>query len=353
VRSPEDRRQRLLAIVTERGTVSLRDLADALSVSLVTIRRDAEHLNSAGLLVRQHGTVTSPEHLARQQGPDDSSPYVVMTVGAPSPYLSPVAQAARRRAYELGLRFVLHLVSDDQAVEVISRFQDDPDCVGVLLAPNWSWNETLPRSSELLDSSGPVVLVERAVAHEHPLAAMDQVSCDHGYGVFVALDHLRDLGHERIALVARDDSPTARAIRAAYTDIIGSDESWTRIWTSPGNEQPDAYRTLEEFVDFAREQAVTAVLAHNDWTGLQIHQALQSRRGAAPADLSIIAYDDVVAELSTTALTAVAPPTREIGRTAVDTVWRRIRHEDGATTVRHVRLMPRLAVRGSTGSPQR
>jgi len=346
MRTPDDRRERLLAVVNERGTVPLRELAEVLAVSLVTVRRDVESLNNAGLLVRQHGSVSSLERFSRGKAPGASSPYVAMTLGSASPYLGPVAQAARRRAYELGMRFVLHLVPDDQVAEAVGRFQADDGCAGVLVAPHWTRDESLARAEELLTGPRPVVLVERQPALEHPLAGLDQVGCDHARGVFLAVDHLRSLGHGRLALTARADSPTARAVRSAFGRLVGEEHARDAVWVSPRDEaaSPGA---LADFARWVTENDVTGVVAHNDWAAIQVHQALRDLGRDVPGDVSLIAYDDVVAELSTTALTAVAPPVREIGYTAVDVLRRR--SQDREAPVRHVRLAPRLVVRGSTG----
>ena len=63
---------------------------------------------------------------------------------------------------------------------------------------------------------------------------------------------------------------------------------------------------------------------------------------SVPGDLSVIAYDDEVAELFTPALTAVSPPRAAVGAAAVDLVIR---------PVHRVTLNPTLKVRGSTAPP--
>lgn len=61
----EERRSRLLELVRTRGFAALPDLAEALSVSESTVRRDLEQLEDAGAAKRTHGGVfytgTSPK----------------------------------------------------------------------------------------------------------------------------------------------------------------------------------------------------------------------------------------------------------------------------------------------------
>src|SRR5438128_5228909 len=51
----EERRQRVLDLVTQRGFVSLADLARTIEVSESTIRRDLDHWHQQGALRRTHG----------------------------------------------------------------------------------------------------------------------------------------------------------------------------------------------------------------------------------------------------------------------------------------------------------
>src|SRR6516225_3085000 len=51
----EERRQKLLELISQRGFVALADLAAAIDASESTIRRDLEHLHQRGVLKRTHG----------------------------------------------------------------------------------------------------------------------------------------------------------------------------------------------------------------------------------------------------------------------------------------------------------
>ncbi len=56
----EERRQKVLELVSRQGFVSLTDLAQTIKVSESTIRRDLEHLHQQGLVRRTHGGAISP-----------------------------------------------------------------------------------------------------------------------------------------------------------------------------------------------------------------------------------------------------------------------------------------------------
>jgi DeoR/GlpR family transcriptional regulator of sugar metabolism len=56
----EERRQRVLDLVSQKGFIGLAELARATRVSQSTIRRDLDHLHQHGLLKRTHGGAVFP-----------------------------------------------------------------------------------------------------------------------------------------------------------------------------------------------------------------------------------------------------------------------------------------------------
>ncbi|MCG5212762.1 DeoR/GlpR family DNA-binding transcription regulator [Streptosporangium sp. KLBMP 9127] len=61
-----ERRQRIIELVRANGAVSLRELAQAVRSSEVTVRRDLRALEAEGLLNRHHGGATLPGELSRE-----------------------------------------------------------------------------------------------------------------------------------------------------------------------------------------------------------------------------------------------------------------------------------------------
>lgn len=63
---PAERRQAILDLVQVNGAVSLRELAEAVRTSEVTVRRDVRELEEHGLLDRRRGGVMLPGGLSRE-----------------------------------------------------------------------------------------------------------------------------------------------------------------------------------------------------------------------------------------------------------------------------------------------
>ncbi|BES86769.1 DeoR family transcriptional regulator [Pectobacterium araliae] len=70
---PVERHQQILALIAERGAVSINELTERLGVSHMTVRRDVQKLEQDGLLLSVSGGVRSPERLAIEPSHQDKS----------------------------------------------------------------------------------------------------------------------------------------------------------------------------------------------------------------------------------------------------------------------------------------
>ncbi|MEU5265254.1 substrate-binding domain-containing protein [Amycolatopsis sp. NPDC021455] len=352
--SGEDRRRRILAVVEARGQARVTELAAELTVSVITVRRDVEELARAGRLRRGHGVVRSLVPLRPQPAPAPAGGGpVVLVVPERHAYLTEVLHGARGALEEADVRVVLHPAPQVPGAErtIVERLLAD-DARGVLVAPRWRTVDAEEADDGWLAAADvPVVLMERRPRPGSALHARDSVCSDHWYGVHLAVTHLLALGHRRIVLAARDDSPTARALRAAFADICAGRpeiEDWTVVLSAPGAGQ-EPVCDLEPLADVLRAHAATGVIMHGDVDALMLVQQLADAGITVPGGCSVVAYDDVVAALGSTPLTAIAPPKAEVGRLAAELLLERLRGRAGRPA-RRVAVLPELKVRGSTRS---
>ncbi|GAA3809620.1 substrate-binding domain-containing protein [Streptomyces coacervatus] len=357
MREPVDlRRQRILAAVQARGTARVRDLAAELQVSVVTIRRDVEELTREGRLRRGHGVVRSTlpaQELPERVGGDGDT--VAVVVPERHSYLYEALHGARTVLDAAGVRVALHIAPQVPGAErpQVERALAD-GARGVLLAPRWRSPATEEADYRwLAELDVPTVLMERRPPRGSALHAMDSVCSDHWYGAHLAVEHLVGLGHRRLVFATRDDSPTARTLRAALAEIAGAHplvEEW--VWTLSAS-RGGLDREPTEVTDLAavlRKAGATAAVLHGDVDALMLVQQLAGNGVRVPEDCSVVAYDDVVAGLGSPPLTAVSPPKGEVGRVAAELLLRRIDDPGagGARAVQRIELLPALTVRGST-----
>ncbi|MFF3956705.1 substrate-binding domain-containing protein [Streptomyces sp. NPDC001890] len=369
----ELRRQRILSVVESRGAVKVSALAAELDVSVVTVRRDVEELARDGRLRRGHGVArpvrepvpTGAVPAARGEEPAGEAGAVALVVPERHTYLYETLHGARSVLEEHGIRIALHIAPPSAGAErpLVERALAD-GARGLLIAPRWPST----RSEELdhgwlADVGVPTVLMERRPRPGSALHALDSVCSDHWYGIHLAVDHLVSLGHRRIVLAARDDSPTARSIRAAFAEIAAARPEvadWSVVLSSPSAAEPHGAgpaaggRAALDLAALLRERGATGAVLHGDVDALMLVQRLAESGVEVPRDCSVVAYDDGVAALGSTPLTAVAPPKAEIGRAAAELLLHRLSGAAGATgPVRRTELLPTLKVRGSAQEPHR
>jgi len=351
MREPSDvRRRRILGVVGSRGAVKVSDLASELEVSVVTVRRDVEELARAGQVRRGHGVVRPVVPVEREVVKPSADGAVALVVPERHTYLYEAVHGARAVLEEAGLRVALHIAPQVAGAErpIVERVLAD-GVRGLLIAPRWRSAAAEEADYGWLARSGvPTVVVERRPRRGSALHAVDSVCSDHWYGVHLAVEHLVSLGHRRILLAARDDSPTARALRAAFAEIAAARpevEDWAVVLSAPDAGPGPGAEPVAEFAEQVRERGITGVVLHGDVEALMLVQDLVEHGVRVPEDCSVVAYDDVVAGLGGTPLTAVAPPKAEVGRVAAELLLRRLA---GGTGTRRVDLLPELMIRGST-----
>ncbi|NML50430.1 DeoR/GlpR family transcriptional regulator [Streptomyces sp. R302] len=355
--SAAERHARLLDLVRERGTVRVAELAGLLGVSPVTARRDAEALASRGVLDRVHGQVSWPRAAAPGAPAGEG---LVLGLLAPSAtyYFAEVIRGAHEAAARAGARLVLR-ISDYRPEEDRARAEGllAAGAEGVLVAPGWRRPEDrLAYGDWPAELPVPAVLLERRAEPGSPLDGLDRVSSDHAHGVLLALRHLLGLGHATPLLVARADSPTALAVRAGYAEalaVLGLEQPLPVIESVPAEADPEGFeRAVRALHEAVRSGLASAALVHNDVDAIEITQRLAPLGVRVPRDLALIAYDDEVAALADTPLTAVAPPKRQVGRHATELLVERLAGgaDEEEPAARHVSLLPRLRVRASCGA---
>jgi DNA-binding LacI/PurR family transcriptional regulator len=102
-----------------------------------------------------------------------------------------------------------------------------------------------------------------------------------------------------------------------------------------------------------RNHDLTAVFASNDRMAIGALNALLRAGLRVPEDVSLIGYDDIPqATVMFPALTTIAQPKSEMGRTSVGLLLERIRHRGEVIDPRRVVLPVELVVRESCGPPR-
>jgi DNA-binding LacI/PurR family transcriptional regulator len=351
------RRERLLEELRRYGAVRVKEIAQTLGVSELTIRRDIAALAAQNLLTKVHGGATLPSELdspppARRTRPAVSRFTIGMVVPSLDYYWPKIVSGARTAAAAQGVHIQLRGSSYDPEEDrrQISRLIDAQQVQGLLLAPTLDG----PGVDEMIDWIGklpvPVILVERQTprwSRTYPL--LEWVRSDHALGLELAVRHLYDHGHRRIGLVLSKGSPTsahlAQGWELACADLgLPSD---LVVRETVGLDRPGHRQVIEQILTRCRETRTTALIVHSDPDAMSIAQYCSEQGLSIPDDLALVAYDDEVAHLAEPAMTAIRPPKPQVGRVAVEMMVSRLL-EGKRRPPQRVLIIPELIIRNSS-----
>ncbi|MEU4269535.1 substrate-binding domain-containing protein [Streptomyces sp. NPDC026092] len=373
----DERHERIVELVREHGSLRVADLAHHLGISLVTARRDVETLASGGRLDRVRGAVHWPgtpaprgqtpqpiPDLRPSTAPEPEAPVIGMVVPQSQHYFGEIIRGARETVAAVGGRLILGYSGyrPEQDSAQVDRMLES-GVHGLLLTPSWPTGtggagDTGGADAKSGELTLPAVLVERRGEVGTRVAGLDHVCTDHAAGAGVAVRHLVEIGHRKIALIA-GESPTAVQVRRGYEAALRafgvSGPPVEPLALQGGEVDTERIDTVaERLAALVESGEVTAALVLSDIDAILLLQSLRSRAPhlRVPEDLALVAYDDDVAALSDLPLTAVAPPKYEVGATAAELLLQRVREGAAGTqggARRHVDLLPELRVRASCG----
>ncbi len=194
----------------------------------------------------------------------------------------------------------------------------------------------------------PIVLVNRVTDDGH----FSSVSTDDRLGARLAVTHLLELGHRRIAHIAGPEAlSTGFGRRAGYLEglrFAGIGASPALVVSADSYAEEEGYRCTRKLLE--RRSRFTAVLAANDMLALGALRALAERGIRCPEDCSVIGFNDMpLVDRVTPPLTTVRLPQYDAGGEAARLLLDRIRTPEAP--VRSVLLAPQLVVRRSTCAP--
>ncbi len=260
-----------------------------------------------------------------------------------NPFFAELAISIESQLFEAGYTVMLgntldHLEHQNRLLHVMQGHQVD----GLLLCPaEGSSRQTL----DLLASWRlPCVLIARYL--ENSLA--DYAGADNIAGAEMAVDHLVERGHRRIAFLGGLSGSSARHDRyTGYQNALqrhGLSVDPLLSVTSPVSRQ-GGFDALLHLLDL--ENPPSAALCYNDVVAFGAIFGLQSRALSPGKDFAIVGFDDIAdAALVRPALTTISIKPHEIGQAAIELLRERMASPDKKR--RQIVLLPKIVVRDST-----
>jgi len=198
--------------------------------------------------------------------------------------------------------------------------------------------------------SQPVV----SISGHKELSGVTNVVLNHDRSATLALKHLYELGHRRIAFMKGQrhalDSESrwnsiAQIARKMGIQIVPE----LCVYLEANSWSPElGYPVVRDLLNRTRD--FTAIFCFNDIAAIGAVRALADAGLSCPKDISVVGFDDIASAMyHTPSLTTVRQPLHRMGQTAAQMLLRRIQypHEAYPETVT---FEPELMVRESTGA---
>lgn len=258
-----------------------------------------------------------------------------------NPYHTDVIAGLEAQAERLGLGVVIaHGRRDGAHLEKQLQRLLDLDVDGVIAVTTW----LRPAALEQAAGSVPVVVIGRM---QDRVPGTDAVRNDDRAGAALAVRHLVELGHRRLAHVTLSSRPGPAMRRAGFlaeAERRGLGDAVQVIGPERAEEGIDLLlRALRR----GEPGAATAVFAANDIAAVRVLHRAADLGVRVPEQLSVVGYDSSAVALTVRPhLSSVNQPREEMGRLAAQMIQERLagRAHDSDSVVE-----PLLKVRDSTG----
>ncbi|ACK42011.1 MULTISPECIES: LacI family DNA-binding transcriptional regulator [Dictyoglomus] len=187
----------------------------------------------------------------------------------------------------------------------------------------------------------PLVILEHPRLPEHDVVYADNVK-----GSYEAVMHFVELGHKRIAHITINPESIIvqeriEGYKKALEDAgIPFDDNLLKIFYDKVDEE----KAINEL--FSLPDPPTAIFTFSDFMAIQVMKILIRRGYRIPEDVSVIGFDDTLANLTIPALTTVSQPFYEMGAKAAEILIERLKNPN--MPIQHIKLPTKLVIREST-----
>lgn len=338
-----------------RTSVSMKDVATLAGVSVGTVSNvlNSPHLVAAPTRERVQraidklGWVRNESARQLRAGRSRSIGMVVMDIS--NPFFTDVVLGAED--YFAAVGYAVHVGNSAQLAERelshLALFEQQR-VRGVLVAPITALTDRL---AELRRRGIAVVVVDRVGTSTDSCS----VGVDDVEGGRLAVEHLVNQGHRRIAFVGGPDSLHQVRDRRIGAELAAARSRASTLVTlpTPALDVEAGSKAAADLVAMSDAERPTATFAANDLVAIGLLQGFVTAGIAVPEEMAIIGYDDIAfAAAAAVPLSSIRQPRTELGRRAAELLLAEIEAADDDQTHEHqqVRFRPELIVRRSTAS---
>lgn len=258
-----------------------------------------------------------------------------------NPFFSAVIKSLAGELRKGGYNFIVYDTDEDLNIErsaIKSLLEKRVD--GLIVA---SVGQDFSHIQKVRDAHIPLVMIDRCFDD----IDVDSISVDNVKGALLAVNHLINEGHTRIAFIQGLPGTYANDTR-----LQGYKQALKQAGIVIDNQLivGDDFRSMNGYLETKHllklPSPPTAIFTASDLIVLGALEACRENDVKVPSDISLVTFDDpVFTSYLSPALTAVEQPITKMTEMAVAMLYRRMRTPDDAR--RKVLLEPKLNVRNS------
>jgi len=201
------------------------------------------------------------------------------------------------------------------------------------------------------DHDVPIPIV--SVSGHREIPGVTNIALNHSRAAMLALEHLKNLGHAKIAFIkgqafSSDTQTRWEAVRRGAHELgLEFNEKLTGQLQGESSSPELGYEVTRKLLGAGGP--FTALFAFNDISAIGAICALREAGRRVPEDVSVVGFDDIQsAAFQNPALTTIRQPLRRMGALAAETLLERINAPSKKTYPKTISVEPELIVRGTT-----
>lgn len=338
--------------IDKKKNYTLKDLARHTGVSKSTVSRAFNEPNKVKestlnlVLEAAEKLGYQPSRVARRlRGGQGQAKVIGLIIpDVMNPFFADITKGVEDVAYSNGYVLILNNSNesrDRQKICLKTLRMEGVD--GIILPPV---SKTELQVKNLVDEGYAVVCVDRKFRN----VAVDSIVSDNRNGAYTAVNHLINLGHQRIAYIGGiPNISTSIERRRGYEDALRDhDIPINSKYIMEGDSKQGNAELLTQKI-LSLSNPPSALFTGNNMITLGAQTACRQLGIQIPKDLALVGYDDVPwADALNCPPTVIDQPGYEIGRRATEILMSRIKNPDRSHVT--VSLDPNLIIRHSCGA---
>jgi LacI family transcriptional regulator len=343
---------RMRSRAVSRAPVRLKDVAALADVSAGTVSRvfSAPHLVAPETISAVRAAVDKlgwvPHGAARALASHKSHTIGAIIPNLANPVFAQMIYAIQNALLQAGYVLVIGC----------SEYQPDKALTGARAMIERGVDGLILLGENFSDSFWHLLEVQKVpnlVAYSYrPSGPRNYIGFDNIRAARLAAEHLLNLGHTRLAIIAQEVEGNDRAAARLYGFVEAIRERGRQIPSEWIRQRPWSIAMGQDACEAILASGPlppTALLCGNDYLAAGALAACRGRGLRVPDDISVVGFDDLeIAAYLSSPLTTVRVPAGEIGTVAAQTLLARL---ETGTPLRSIELEATLVVRGSTAPP--